>query len=327
MCARELPADWVAPVSAGLQEAISAAEVAGRAADEAGKRVVALATERTGVERLFGEAVSHADDADETLRVSLQALGEAAGVDLQGRLPDHDALLGPLDTARRAASDALGRHERDHAAHVETLARQEQEARDGWESAQRAAVATGQRAAALTADLQGLDRQLDDTGNRAGAASDALTASFQALGEAAGMALADPLPDRDALLGPFEAAEREASDVLQRHEDEHAALQNESNRLSNEAAAATAAAAGARTLAGMKQAAAATALAQAHEAIRAVPAPFRPSLDLPAEPARLRKVDTDRGRRTDGARQGPRTGARGTSGRTGTTAERALPGA
>ena len=303
VCARELPADWVAPVSAGLQEAISAAEVAGRAADEAGKGVVALATERTGVERLFGEAVSHADDADETLRVSLQALGEAAGVDLQGRLPDHEALLGPLDTARRAASDALGRHERDHAAHVETLARQEQEARDGWESAQRAAVATGQRAAALTADLQGLDRQLDDARDRAGAASDALTASFQALGEAAGMELADPLPDRDALLGPFEAAEREASDVLQRHEDEHTALQNESNRLSSEAAAATAAAAGARTLAGMKQAAAATALAQAHEAIRAVPAPFRPSLDLPAEPGRLRKVDTTAvGERTARAR-------------------------
>ena len=42
----------------------------------------------------------------------------------------------------------------------------------------------------------------------------------------------------------------------------------------------------------MKRNAAAKALEQANEAIRAVPTPFRPSLDLPADPARLEKVDT-----------------------------------
>ena len=64
---------------------------------------------------------------------------------------------GPADyLAELVHLEVTGRRERRiqrriHAAHVETLARLEQEARDGWESAQRAAVATGQRATALGA--------------------------------------------------------------------------------------------------------------------------------------------------------------------------------
>ena len=292
VCFRELPAGWAAPVAAGLHEAISAAEGADQAAEAAGNRVVVLATERAGVERLLDEAIGQADETGEASRISLKALGEDAGVELHGGLPDHDALLGPLDTALQAASDALERCERDHAARVETLARQEQEARDTWEAAQRASVATGQRVAALTAEVQGLDRQIDEAADRAGAAADALAAGFQALGEAAETMLADSLPDHDALLGPFDAAVRETADALQRYDHEHATLQNESNRRSSAAAAAAEAAAGAHRLARAKQDAATTALAQAHEAIRAVPAPFRPSLNLPADAAGLQKVDT-----------------------------------
>ncbi len=291
VCLRELPAGWTAPAGAGLHEAITAAELAGQAADAAGNRVVALTTERTGVERQIDEAVIQAGATSAAFTTALKALGEDAGVDLHGVLPDHDALLGPLDTALLDASDALERYEREHAAHVETLARREQEARNTWEAAQRASVATGQRVAALTADLQGLDRQLDEAGDRASAAANALAASFRTLGEAADTTLADTLPDHDLLLGPFDAAVTEASDALARHDHEHGTLQTESNRGSTVAAADAESAAGAHALTGVKRNAAAKALAQAHEAIRAVPAPFRPSLDLPADPAGLQKMD------------------------------------
>ena len=292
VCLRELPAGWTAPAGAGLHEAITAGELAGQAADAAGNRVVALATEGTGIERQIDEAVIQAGATGAAFRTALKTLGEDAGVDLHGAFPDHDALLGPLDTALVDAADALARYERDHAAHVETLARQEQEARDTWEAAQRASVATGRRVAALSADLQGLDRRLDEAGDRAGAAADALAASFATLGAAAETTLADTLPDHDVLLGPFDAAEREASETLARHDHEHGTLQTESTTRSTVAAAAAEAAAGAQALAGVKRHAAARALEQANQAIRAVPAPFRPSLDLPADPGGLEKVDT-----------------------------------
>ena len=292
VCLRQLPAGWTAPAGAGLHEAITAAERAGKAADNAGNRVVALATARTGVERQLDEAVIEAGDTSEVFRTALKALGEDAGVDLHGALPDRDALLGPLDTALLDAADALARYERDHTAHVETLARQEQEARDTWEAAQRASVATGQRVAALSADLQGLHRQLDEAGNRAGDAADALAASFGTLGEAAETTLVDTLPDHDIVLGPFDAAEREASETLARHDREHGTLQKESTTRSMVAAATAEAAAGAQALAGVKRNAAAKALEQVNEAIRAVPAPYRPSLDLPADPDGLEIVDT-----------------------------------
>ena len=292
VCLRELPAGWTAPDAAGLQEASSAAKAVGQAADAAGNRVVALATQQTSVERQIEDAAIQSDAASEALGNALRALGENTGVDPHGALPDQEALLDPLDTALRAASEALDRYERDHAAQVEALARQEQEAHDIWEAAQRASVATGQRVAALTADLQGLDRRGDEAGNLAGTAADALAASFLALGEAAGTTLTDTLPDRDFLLGPFEAAVRAASETLARHDDEHGELLNESNARSRAAAAAAEAADGARALAAAKRKAATDALAQVHQAIRAVPAPFQPSLDLPADPAGLQQVDT-----------------------------------
>ena len=292
VCLRELPTGWAPPHTAGLHEAISAAELAGRAAKEAGSRVVALATERTSVERQLDAVVTQAGATSEAFRTALKVLGEDAGIDQHGTLPDQEALLGPLDTALEAASDALERYERDHAAHVETLARQEHEAHDTWQSAQRASVATGERVAALDAGLQGLDRQLDEARSRAGEAADALSASFQALGEAAGTARVDTLPDHDILLGPFEAAVRAASKALARHDDEHGELLLESNGRSSAAAAAAADAAGAGKLAAAKENAAASALAHVRQAVRAVPAPFQPSLDLPADPVGLQQVDT-----------------------------------
>ena len=292
VCLRQLPAGWTAPAGAGLHEAITAAERAGRAADDAGNRVAALAGERRGIERQLDEAGDLASATSDVFTTMLKALAEDAGVDLHGALPDHDALLSPLDTALLDASDALARYERDHAAHVETLDRQQQEARDTREAAQRASVATGQRVAALSAALQGLERQLDEAGDRTGEAADALAASFGTLGAVAETPLADTLPDHDVLLGPFDAAEREASETLARHDHEHGALQTESTTRSTVAAAAAAAAAGAQALAGVKRNAAARALKQVNGAIRAVPAPFRPSLDLPADPGGLEKVDT-----------------------------------
>ena len=292
VCLRELPAGWAPPATAGLHEAISAAELTRQAAREAESRVVALATERTSVERQLDAAVIQAGVTSEAFGTALRALGENAGIDLLGTLPDQDALLGPLDTALKAASEALHRYERDHAEHVDAIARQEQEAHDTWQGAHRASVAAGERVAAIKADLRSLDRQLDEARNRAGEAADALSASFQALGEATGTTRTGTLPDHDILMGPFDAAVRAASEALARHDDEHKELLNESNERSRAAAADVADAAGAGKLAAAKQNAAANALAQVRQAVRAVPAPFQPSLDLPADPVGLQQVDT-----------------------------------
>ena len=292
VCFRDLPSGWTAPASASLREALETARSATQAADAVGNRVVALTTERRGVEQLVDEAVIQADGAEEAFRLALKALGDNAGIDLPGTLPDRNALLDPLDTALQAASDAADRYERDHAVQVETLAHRQQLARDKWEASQRDSVTAGQRVAAITAELQGLEQQLEGAENGAAAATDALTASFHALGDAAGVALADVLPGRDALLEPFEAAVQEGSDALARHDAKHETLQSQSNQRSNAAAAAAGAAAGAQALANAKRNAAAKALAQLHGAIEAVPATFRPSLDLAADPSSLQQVDT-----------------------------------
>lgn len=292
VCQRELPADWTAPAGADLQKAATAAERAGRAADAAGNRTVELTTERNGVATRIDEAATQADTARAAFNSALQALSEDADIDLQSELPARDALLDPLDTALRVADDALDRHERDQAARVKALAQRKQEAAAACEAARRVAAASGRRTAALTADLAGLDRQIDEAGDRADAATRALAAGLQALSEAAGTSLAAPLPDRDALPDRFEAAVRETSEALARHEQEHETLQAESNDSATAAAAAAEAATGKNNLAAARRNAAEQALAQAREAIRAVPAPFRPSLDLPADHADLQAVDT-----------------------------------
>ena len=292
ICDRELPGGWKPPASTGLHEAIAAEKRARKAADDAGNHIVALTTERTGVERQLGKAQIRARGAGDSFTAALKALAGDAGIDAPATLPDRDGVLGPLDTALRAASDAVDRCEREHAVHVETLAQRERAALETWEAAQRVSVTTGQRVAALVAGLEGLERKIDSAVTHEGTAADARAAGLRTLGEAAGIALADALPARDVLLGPFDASVRDASDVLAQHDRQHAALQNELNRCSSASAAAAGAATGARALAKVKQDGARSALARVREAIATVPASFRPRLDLPADPAGLQRVDT-----------------------------------
>ena len=158
-------------------------------------------------------------------------------------------------------------------------------------AAKTAADGARDRATTLTEKLNGIERQIGQASDRSGAADGAFGTTLDALGEAAGTELLD-VPDRTALFGPLDAAAREATDALAQHDREHEKLRSASNRLSAEAAAAGEKAAGADRLAAAQAKTADDALTLAADAVRAVPAPFRPALNLPADAAEPRAVDT-----------------------------------
>ena len=164
-------------------------------------------------------------------------------------------------------------------------------AENAAEAAKISADGARDRATTLAEKLNGVERQIGAADGRSRAAEEAFGTGLAALGEAVGIDLPD-LPARAALLGPLDAAAQAAADALAGHDREQEKLGAERTRLSAEAAAAGEKATGAARLAEAAKKTAADALTLATEAVRAVPAPFRPALDLPVAAAALRAVDT-----------------------------------
>ena len=158
-------------------------------------------------------------------------------------------------------------------------------------AANTAADGARDRATTLTEKLNGIERRIGQATDRSGAAEGAFGTALAALGQAAGTELRD-VPDRAALFSPLDAVAREASDALAQHDRKQEKMRSASNRLSAQAAAAGEKAAGAARLAAAQAKAAAAALTLAADAVRAVPAPFRPALNLPADVAEPSEVDT-----------------------------------
>ena len=132
--------------------------------------------------------------------------------------------------------------------------------------------------------IRAAEEAVSEAGRAFRAAVDALA------GEAATDAAA-PLPPRETLLRPLDAAMKEAEQSLDRHDREHARLEAESKRLDAASAKAREAAAGADRLTADAEQAAGAALARVREAIWAVPAPFRPDVEMPGDPKALRSID------------------------------------
>ena len=101
-----------------------------------------------------------------------------------------------------------------------------------------------------------------------------------------------PLPERDALLAPLATACTETAARLTGHDRRAEALRADAARQTTEADVARETVANARALAHRSRRHAVQALERLAAAVRAVPGPFRPSPDLPADPADLREVDT-----------------------------------
>ncbi len=160
------------------------------------------------------------------------------------------------------------------------------------ETSLRAADKAGKRVAGLKAQLQRDKRELRETEKSAAAASTAFEAAMKALRKETHIDPDAPLPPLDSLLRPLNAAFKQASDAIARHDRERAALTAELTRRAKEAAQAKEAATGADTLAGNVKRAAISAVEQVNDTIQMIPLPYRPTLELPADPAQLRTVDT-----------------------------------
>ena len=102
---------------------------------------------------------------------------------------------------------------------------------------------------------------------------------------------AAPLPDRDTLLAPLVAACAETAALLAGHDDLAEELRAEATSRAASAGVAREAGTGARDIADRSRRAAAQAVERLRAAVRAVPEPFRPGLDMPADAAELHEVD------------------------------------
>ena len=112
-----------------------------------------------------------------------------------------------------------------------------------------------------------------------------------------------PLPERDALLAPLEAACTETAAMLAGHDRRAEELRAAAAAEDTAAGVAREAAANAGAAADRARRHAAQAGERLEAAVRAVPEPFRPSLDLPADAAELHEVDLGPvGEQTESAR-------------------------
>ena len=292
VCLRDLPDGWNAPEDVGLAAAEQAAEDAKIAADGAKDDVTKLTEKLNGIEQRLGEAAEQSRAVDEKFRSALTDLGQAAGRDLHD-LPDRALLIGPIDAAARAAADALAKHEHEHETRIAELTTRKAAANDACEAAGQVAGESGKRFVEIKTRLQGARQWIGEAEAAVGAAAKKHEAALTALGQTVGQDVHAGLPDRATLLDPLEAAARESKDALAQHDRRHEKLLSEWNGLSADAAAAEEKAGGAARLAEVKAGTAADGLALARDAVRAVPAPYRPALNLPADAAELHSVDTN----------------------------------
>ena len=268
-----------------LDAARERARRAGRGAVAAEEHVAAA--QRSDAAALAARGL-HAGDACPICRRGLPGDWEAP------ESPGLDEAVGVARTARQAAQEA------DAAvaaveAEGRALARQAADAET--EFADRAATLdAARRALAREAGLATAPYETSPT--RAAPDERPATAGGTDPGSAAPVAapptLLDaeaPLPERDALLAPLEAAHAETAARLAEHDRRAESLRTDAAAQHNAADVARQKADGAGELADRLRRTAAQAVDRLRAAARAVPDPFRPDLDLPADVADVREVD------------------------------------
>ena len=165
------------------------------------------------------------------------------------------------------------------------------EAQAAAEEARRAAGEAEREVAGLEAEARALERQTADAGDRLAAVEEKLGEARQELAGHVDLSAVAPLPPREILLAPLEDARTKAGDRLTEHDRVHDELREASSGRDQEASAARAEADGADTLADHARTAADQALQRLGAAVRSVPPPYRPQLDLFADPSDLHEVD------------------------------------
>ena len=116
ICRRDLPADWEAPAGGGLQTAETVASEAAEAANAARAKAARLGSGADSTRRQVDEAAVELRTANERYQEALQVLDREVDLAPDGALPDAHAIIAPLESALREASEALDRHDRTAAA-------------------------------------------------------------------------------------------------------------------------------------------------------------------------------------------------------------------
>ena len=284
--ARRAPLDETAATARERRDTVAQqhARCAERAAeaDEARQRLDTLAAEEADLARRF-ESAQQAERA---------AAREAAGAD------DH------LAAARRSESAAAAAHGL-HAGDACPICRRDLpadwEAPDGAglldaEQIAKAAHAAAREAAnavtALDTERKGIRRQAADAEVRLGETDARFQEARRQLARHVELAADAPLPAPEALLAPLDAACTAAAGLVVEHDRVAQGLRDDAARQDTAAGVAREAAAQADALGDQSRRHAAQAVRRLETAIRVIPPPFRPSLDLPADAADLRAVDT-----------------------------------
>ena len=160
------------------------------------------------------------------------------------------------------------------------------------DAASQAARLAEQALTRIRTERTGIERQVADAGGRLAAAESHITEARNELARHVDQDVRAPVPPRDTLLAPFEAACTEEADRLAEHDCVYGDLSSETTRQETAATVARTGAANADTLVEHTRTAADDALERLMEAVRTVPPAYRPSLDLPGDPADLHEVDT-----------------------------------
>ncbi len=237
--------------------------------EDCAKRLAAAGRAERNAARAARTAEEHLDAARRTGSAAAAAHGLHAG--------DACPICRRDLPADWEAPDAAGLEEAEHVAAA---------AHDAARDADRAATALGAR-------RTGLERQVADAEARAAAAEAALQEARQDLAREVDLDLdaGAPLPARDVLLAPLEAARRRTSEGLAEHD--RIADERRSEAAGRETAAGVAreAAASADRLASQSQHLAAQSVERLAGAVGSIPRPFRPELILPDDATALRQVD------------------------------------
>ena len=295
-----------------LDEAAAAARRRRDAVEQKHARCVERGAERDAARRrleaLRAEEATCAERLGPAQDAALRAARDAAGAD------EH------LAAARRAESAAVAARDL-HAGDACPICRRDLPS--GWKAPDAAGLVDAEAVAgaaheaareadaavtALRAEGKALTRQVADAETGLADLQAALETARQELAREAGLTGASPpaapmaaqpswvdaeapLPERDALLAPLEAACTETAAMLAGHDRQAEELRAAAAAEDTAAGVAREAAANAGAAADRSRRHAAQAGERLEAAVRAVPEPFRPSLDLPADAAELHEVD------------------------------------
>ena len=300
--AKRAPLDEAAEVGRRRREAVEQKHA--RCAERAAERDAA----RKRLDALRAEDAECARSLESAQEAAHRATREAAGADehLAAARRSESAALAARDLH---AGDACPICRRDLPGNWKPpddagLADAEEIARAAHEAAREADAAV----TALQAERRSLTRHSGDARTGLADLEATLDAARQELAREAGragkpspaapmaappnlLAAEAPLPEREALLGPFEAACIETAVLLAEHDRLAEELRADATRRETAAGAAREAAASAGALADRSRLNAAQAVERLEAAVRAVPEPFRPGLDVPADAAGLHEVD------------------------------------